>query len=94
MPDACRGPEEGVKFSGTGIRDGYGPPCRCWELNLSSLKSRKDNATLKRTGWVLSTIRNKGSFEDTKISKAKQVATVIELYTQNGKCYSMYTVSK
>lgn len=26
--------EEGVWSSGTGVRDGLGPPCRCWESNL------------------------------------------------------------
>lgn len=63
-------------------------------IGFSINKAGKDKATLKRTGWELTTIKNKGSFEDIEISKAKQVANVIELCTQNGKCYSMYTVPK
>lgn len=63
-------------------------------IGYSINKVGKDNATLKRTGWELITIRNKGFFEVIEISKAKQVATIIELCTQNGKRYSMYTVPK
>ena len=33
--NACLVPEEaGIRFPGTGVTDGSGPPCGCLELNL------------------------------------------------------------
>lgn len=31
---------EGVGPSGTGVTDGYEPPCGCWELNLGPLEEQ------------------------------------------------------
>ena len=32
--------EEGVEFPGTGITDGYGPLCGCWESNVDPLQEQ------------------------------------------------------
>lgn len=38
---------EGVGPSGTGVTDGYEPPCGCWELNLGPLEEQPVLVTIE-----------------------------------------------
>lgn len=33
-------PEDGVRSAGTGVRDGYGPLCGCWELKPGLMQEK------------------------------------------------------
>lgn len=40
VPGACWKPDEGMGFLRIAVIDGWGLPCRCWELNLDLLEQQ------------------------------------------------------
>lgn len=53
---AFRRPE----FPGTAVREGYGPPCRCWELNSGSLPEQSVPLTIEPLFGPKATTDNAG----------------------------------